>query len=216
MRAHFILAIDNLESMLDENAERVIKALESARGAMEEGNPKAAQRVIAGDAEINLGENRIEEECLKLLALYQPVAGDLRRIIAILKINGELERCGDLAVNIANRVDTPSGSHLPEDAAHLDRMATKSLRMLVDSVRAFRKHDAVSAERIIAQDDEIDEIHRANYARVKELLESGTAVAPCLDYLTFSRAFERIADVSTNIAEDVVYLESGKIIRHAG
>lgn len=216
MKAHFILALDNLEGMLAENATRVLAATRAAVDAVETGNPVPAQGIIDGDRAVNDAENAIEEECLKLLALYQPVAGDLRRVVTVLKVNGEVERVGDLAVNIAERLSDMAANG-GKAAAKVDfqDMAERAGGMFRSALDSLASHDAALAEDVIHADDAVDALHRGNYARVRDgILASPAAAAYYLDCLTVSRALERIADIATNIAEDVVYLESGRIVRH--
>ncbi len=176
---------------------------------------KMAQAVIKGDSEVDRMEVEIEEDCLKILALYQPVAIDLRFIIAILKINNDLERIGDLAVNIAERgafLATQKGVSVPFD---LEKMAVKVESMLTRSIDALVNMDVKAALRVRAEDDKIDAMNREMYAVMKEEIPKHPEHINCLLHtISAVRHLERIADHATNIAEDVVYLVDARIIRH--
>ena len=174
-----------------------------------------AQAVINGDAEIDTIEVSIEEESLKLLALYQPVAVDLRFIIAVMKINNDLERVGDLAVNIAERsafLATQDPIEFPFD---LRAMAEKAEAMLSRSIDALINLDVKEAHRIRSEDDQVDAYNREMYARIKEdLLSQPGNINALLHAVSIGRHLERIADHATNIAEEVIYLVEARIVRH--
>ena len=178
-------------------------------------NQQMAQAVLAGDHEIDQLEVDIEEDCLKILALHQPVATDLRFIIAVLKINSELERVGDLAVGIAER-----SSYLidqPEISIGFDMSAMMRIveSMLTRSIEALVNIDVPKAHRVRAEDDRVDAMNRDMYALVKEeLAKCPGHINIVLHNLSISRHLERIADHATNIAEDVIYLANAEIIRH--
>jgi len=216
MTVHFNYSLQQLHEMIGESSAKVEHAVLKAVNAVATNDPEAALAVIAGDREIDLAENHIEEECLKTLALYQPVAGDLRQVISILKINNELERAADLAVNIAERVPDivrqPLDSIEKIDFSDMVRLACAMLKKALDSMTYL---DVVAAAEVIKEDDAVDEIHKNNYSLVKDkILSYPSAAGYYLDCLTVSRCLERIGDIATNVAEDVIYLGSGKIVRH--
>ncbi len=216
MKEHFLQALAALRALIAEMASTVEQAVYLAVDAAGSCDADKAHRVIEGDKSVNRMENRIEEECLKILALYQPVAGDLRRVITVLKINNELERAGDLAVNIAERV-ADMRSFDPERIEEIDfrDMVNHACGMLKGSLDAMVYGDMVKAAEVIRRDDFVDDIHRNNYGRVADLIRVHPDDAGYyLDLLTISRCLERIADIATNISEDVIYLESGRIVRH--
>jgi phosphate transport system protein len=186
-----------------------------AMEALLERDPAAADRVIAGDRQIDLKEIAVEEECLKILALHQPVAGDLRFIASVLKINAELERMGDLALHIAERAhDLAPHPELPVPR-DLRRIATDVQRMVRSSLESLVNHDADLALHVLQADHEVDDLHRLMFQHVaRELRARPELAAPLLQLLSASRHLERIADSATNIAEDVYYMVEGKIIRH--
>lgn len=179
-------------------------------------NQQMAQAVLSGDHEIDDLEVAIEEDCLKILALYQPVATDLRFIIAVLKINSDLERVGDLAVGIAERssflIDQPA---IPI-AFDMTAMMRTVESMLTRSIEALVNLDVQKAYRVRAEDDRVDAMNRDMYATVKEdLAKYPEHINILLHSLSISRHLERIADHATNIAEDVIYLVKAEIIRHS-
>ena len=175
-----------------------------------------ANRIIDGDNEIDDMEVDLEESCLKILALHQPVAVDLRVIIAVLKINNDLERIGDFAVAIAKRARDLSSMReilLPFDflgmSARVQEMLRKSLDALVE-------WNISLANDVCSLDDNVDEENRAMYHNVREaIMQHPEQIEQLLGCLSVSRYLERIADHTTNIAEDVIYLISGSIVRHS-
>jgi phosphate transport system protein len=174
-----------------------------------------AQEVIDGDRIIDEEENHIEDECLKMLALHQPVAVDLRRIVSALKINSDLERMADLAEDIAERAVHLAGSPEVPVSKDLQRMTDVTTTMVRQSLDAFVNLDARLARVVCRLDDEVD---RLNSDIIEELIrvmqQSPELVEPGLSMFSAVRHLERIADHATNIAEDVVYLVEGEIIRH--
>jgi len=176
-----------------------------------------ASQVRDGDAQIDNMEIELEEECLKILALHQPVATDLRFIVSVLKINNDLERVADFAVNIADRaldLDAISKVDCPYDIATMAKLVEEMLKMALDSLV---ERDADLARKTIDFDDDVDLMHQGNFSRVKEAIRNDPASMDGLVYyLSISRYLERMGDLATNIAEDVVYQVDGEIIRHGG
>ena len=215
MFKHLQKDIENLKNkvitMGGEVEDRVVKATLSIIKRDE----KLANDVIKADSDIDQMEVDIEEHCLKILALYQPVAIDLRFIIAVLKINNELERVGDIAVNIAERgafLATHKEIEIPYD---INKMATKVENMLTRSIDALVHMDVQLAHKIRAEDDEVDAYNRDMYKRVKEtIIENPEHISCLLHAVSAGRHLERIADLATNIAEDVIYLVDAEIVRH--
>jgi len=193
----------------------VQEAIGRAIRALQERDVNLARQVIAGDDAIDQEEIRIEEECLKILALHQPVAIDLRRVVAVLTINTDLERMADLAVDIAKqalRLAAFSSVPIPEK---LQRMTDLTIGMVRRSMESFIKLDAHEARAVCRLDDEVD---RYNTEIIQELIRamrsSPELVEPSLSLFSVTRHLERIADHATNIAEDVIYLIEGEIVRH--
>jgi len=198
----------SLGAMVEERVRKVIKALETR-------DAETAEEIVHSDWEVDDFEVEIEEECLKILALHQPVAVDLRFICAVIKINNDLERIGDEAVNIAERVAYISkrrSTMIPVDYA---LMAEKTEAMLKDSLDALVNLDAVLANKVRLADDEVDDIHVENYDKVKAAIKAQPErVGSLINLLQISRHLERIADHATNIAEEVIYMIEGVIHRH--
>ncbi len=215
MTHHLHREIDRLKQKLLGLSAVVESSVELAVEAVKRRDERLAQRVIDQDERIDRSEVEVEEECLKILALHQPVAIDLRFIVAVLKINNDLERIGDLAVNIAERVP-----HLRVEGDAVARfdfseMSAKVMTMLRESLAALINMDTARAFAVCAADDEIDAMHRAMYRRVAEALQARPADADVLMQLhSVSRQLERIADYATNIAEDIIYMTEGEIVRH--
>jgi len=215
MPTHLQREVEKLKNKIIALAAMVEKAVQDAVKAVGIRDAGLAQKVIDADAEIDRIEVDIEEDCLKLLALYQPVATDLRFIIAALKINNDIERVGDLAGNIAERArwlcDQPPVKE-PLDFAQMNR---KVLAMFRGSLDALMNQDAQRAHQVRSMDDEVDALNREMYDKIRAALRRNPDEVDCLlNYSSVSRLLERIADGATNIAEDVIYLVEGDIVRH--
>lgn len=212
---HLQKELDALKRRVLTLCAEVEKRLDMAVRAVGERDVELADQVIAGDVAIDEAELDIEEECLKILALHQPVAVDLRMIVSILKMNAELERMGDLAVNIAERaVDLFRAG---DQAVRYDfaPMAARVLGMLRRGVDALVDTDVNKAFSVCAEDSEVDAMHRDVFAYVSgQIRKNVGSVESWMGLISVSRNFERIADHATNIAEDVVYLVTGDIVRH--
>ena len=197
-----------LSSMVEEATNKSILALVDRR-------PEIAREVIRDDDDIDQKEVLIEEECLKILALHQPVANDLRFIVAVFKVNNDLERMGDLAVNIAERAVYLSKGDPLSVALDFPQMAEGVRNMVRKSLDALTKVDSHQAGQVLTMDDEIDDANRRMFAILQEhMLHNPTTIKRAVQLLSASRHLERIADLATNIAEDVVYMAEGKLIRH--
>jgi phosphate transport system protein len=160
-------------------------------------------------------EVELEEECLKVLALHQPVAIDLRFIIAVLKINNDLERIGDLAANISERTVALAESDRIDPPFDFTAMAASTQQMLKGSLDCLVQMDTALAQHVLDLDDEVDAMHSRNFQLIKDQIRRHPENLESLThYLTVSRHLERIADLATNIAEDVYYMIEGEIVRH--
>jgi phosphate transport system protein len=186
-----------------------------AMEALLERDPSVAERVVAGDRQIDLKEIEVEEECLKILALHQPVAADLRFIVAALKVNNDLERMGDFAQNIAERARVLSHQDAAEPPAELRAMMERVQSMVVRSLDALVQLDSDLARTVLAADSEVDAMHRRMYEHLQDrMAKSVERIPDYVQYLSVSRYLERIADLSTNIAEDVIFTAEGEVVRH--
>ncbi len=202
-----------LLSLGAEVEERVQQAVQ----ALLTGDRTLAQQVKGGDNQIDNLEILLEEECLKILALHQPVATDLRFIVSVLKINNDLERVADLAVNVAERsldLDAANKVDCPYDIAAMANLVEGMVKMSLDSLV---DRDTDLARKTIQLDNDVDNMHRENFSRVKEEIRNSSGkLDGLIYYLSISRYLERMGDLATNIAEDVVYHVDGEIIRHGG
>ncbi|MBF0407381.1 MAG: phosphate signaling complex protein PhoU [Candidatus Riflebacteria bacterium] len=215
MSRHLSNEIEKLKTRILEMAGMVESRVHRAVKSLENLSIEEAQLIIDSDIEIDQAEVEIEEECLKILALHQPVAIDLRLIIAALKINVDLERIGDLAVNIAERALFLSKCEAIKLSINFGEIQNRSLAMLRESLESLMKYDTSLARRVRNSDDEVDKINRQMYLYVAEKgKEHPDQIDSLLSYLSVSRHLERIADYASNIAEDVIYLVEGIIVRH--
>ncbi len=215
MSVHLIKEIDKLKKMIlslsamvEETVQRAVKALDTRDAVL-------AQRIIDHDYEIDRNEVDVEEECLKILALHQPVAIDLRLIIAVLKINNDLERIGDLAVNIAERAVFLATQERTPMWFNFVQMGEKAQAMLRQSLDSLVNLDAGLAREVCMADDAVDAMNREAFLMVQEAIRHHPERMEALIHLlSVSRHLERIADHATNIAEDVIYMCEGQIVRH--
>ncbi|MCI0479008.1 phosphate signaling complex protein PhoU [Candidatus Uhrbacteria bacterium] len=190
-------------------------AIRKSIATLHDRHSSLAEEVIAGDSRIDRFEVHIEEHCLKILALHQPVAEDLRFIAAVIKMNNDLERMGDLAVNIAERAHSLAeepGVPVPD---RLRAMTDETMRMVRESLDAFVNRDVRRAREVCGRDDVVDDYNREVIGDLQRLMVSDPRLINAAMHLfSASRHLERIADHATNIAEDVVYLVEGEIVRH--
>jgi len=183
--------------------------------SLEELDETLAKQVATSDDRIDRQEVDIEEECLKVLALHQPVANDLRFIVSVLKINNDLERIADLAVNIAERALDLMKYKRIAIPFEFTAMSQKVYSMVKKSLDSLVNLDLHEAHEVIALDDEVDALHHNSYGMVMEQIrQHPDCLEALISYLVVSRYLERIADQATNIAEDVHYLIEGDIVRH--
>lgn len=215
MTVHAERAIGEIKSKLLRLGTRVEESLNAAVSSVEERDFNLAISVTEGDRDIDEMEVDVEEECLKFLALHHPVAVDLRFIVAVLKINNDLERMGDLAVNIAERAaylcNQPAVG-LPFDFSRMSKCAQS---MVTSSLDALVNRDPGRAWVVIAKDDIVDAMNRDMYTLVQQgIRENPEQLNSLIHMLSISRHLERVADLATNIAEDVIYMVEGEIVRH--
>lgn len=215
MSVHLQRELEQLKRALLSLCGLVEQQVYAAIHALLHRDAEAAQQVEQRDQEIDQREVDIEEECLKILALHQPVAGDLRFIISALKINNDLERIGDLAVNLAHKARTWTQFAQMEIPFDLRGMWEKVQTMLRDSVNAMVRLDPQLAHDVCARDHQIDQQKRQIRVSAEELIQKHPEqTRPLLALTSAARNLERIADHATNIAEDVIYMIEGRISRH--
>jgi phosphate transport system protein len=215
MSKHLERDLESLEREILDQSSRVEEMIAKACQALLERRADFASDVAASEIEINAREVKIEEECLKILALHQPVAVDLRRTATVLKINSELERIADLAVNIAERTIALAEYPEFEIPSKLERMFNRASEMVHESLDAFVDQNVDAAREVCRRDDEVDEYNRRVIDDLLDVMRSRPdLIEPALHFFSVCRHVERIGDCATNIAEDVIYLVEGEIARH--
>ena len=215
MPAHLFREIENLKKEILTLGAMAETAVRDATSAIENRDEALARRVIDDDIKLDDMEVQIEENCLKTLALHQPVAIDLRFIIAVLKINSDLERVGDLAVNVAERAAFLATQPPVDISFDFQAMARQAQEMLKKSLDSLVNLSAEQAREVLLSDDVIDAMNRQMYWIVQEAIHAHPDQTDSLIHmLSASRHLERIANHATNIAEDVIYMIEGIIVRH--
>ena len=216
IRKHFSRELEKIKKLILSLGAKVEEQVRMATQAVETHDAELAQQIIKSDYDVDEMEVEIEEECLKILALHQPVAVDLRFLIAVIKINNDLERIGDQAVNIAERVDVIAKRDLSDLFFDYTSMGEKVQEMLKMSLDALVSMDYDLAYSVVMRDDEVDQIKSDAYDRIKQAMSNHPdKIGYLINLLLISRHLERLADHTTNIAEEVIYLIEGEIIRHA-
>lgn len=215
MSKHLQRGLDELRRQLISQFGVVEEMIQLAVRALVNRRADLAERVMETDSSVDRTDVLIEEECLKLLALHQPVASDLRWLITVIKVNGELERMADLACNIAERakdLDLYPLFPVPEELSEMVARATGMVRKALDS---FVEGDTKKALQVIQADDMVDRLNRVVIDHLHELMrEDPSYIEPAVHCFSASRHLERIADLAENLAEEVVYLVDGEIVRH--
>lgn len=216
MSVHLQRDLDRLKKEILSLGEMVESATNNAMLSLSNRLPDVAQSVIEAEKLIDEKEVQIEESCLKILALHQPVAIDLRFIVLVLKVNNDLERMGDLCANVAARAIFLSSEPpimFPTDFS--ENMPSLVRTMVHNSLDALVKLDVDLAREVIAMDNDVDAINRNMYVELQDLMErDSSTIKRAIGLLSTSRYLERIADLATNIAEEVVFLVEGDVIRH--
>lgn len=215
MTKHFQRDIERLNRQILSLSAVVEEMIDKATQALVERQVDVAEQVIAADSDVDEQEVDIENDCLKLLALYQPVASDLRRVVTVVKVNNDLERIADLAVNVSERslaLQAFPAFAIPEA---MEQMANLAAAMVRNAMDAFVRVDADVAHQVIAGDEEIDALNVDVIQQLTDFMKQDAShIEPALHCFSASRHVERIGDHATNIAEDVVYLVDGEIVRH--
>jgi phosphate transport system protein len=217
MPKHLQNDLERLKKSVLDIGTTVEEALSNAITTLNQRDRALAEAVIEGDHQIDRKEVWIEEDCLKILALHQPVAKDLRYVVAVLKLNNDLERVGDLAVNIAQRTLSLTSMEpvlIPEDLFLMARKATEMVKRSFDSLIESDTHLATE---VCVADDEVDGLNRRLFAMLQEKIKkTPERMEQYIHLLSVTRYLERIADQATNIAEDVIYMVEGEVVRHHG
>lgn len=215
MTIHFVREMEHLHRNILSMCSTVEELIHDAVNGLKHGRNELAEELSVRDREVDEWDIRIEEECLKILALYHPVANDLRRVTVVMKIAGELERVADLAVSIAERSVGIAAHGAFQMPSRLSQMTEESLSMLHDSIDAFVEENSAAARVICQRDEVVDKLNSELIEEVVNVMKKQSElVEPCLHLFSVIRHVERVADHATNIAEDVVYLVEASIIRH--
>ena len=215
MITHLQREIENLKKKILYMSAEVEESLRKAVDALVKRDAQMAMEVIDWDSRLDQVEVEIEEECLKILALHQPVAVDLRYVVAVLKINSDLERIGDHAVNIAEGAERLAGQRPFKPFIDIPYMAEVAMSMLKQSLDAFVSRDADLAKKVIKKDDILDE---KNVSIIRELLtyiaEYPALTTYCIELISISKNLERVGDLATNICEDTIFIAEARWVKH--
>ena len=215
MTAHFVNLLDELRRRSLRMASQVEDIVHEACESVLQPGDALARRVVSRDAEVDREEVAVETEVVRLMALYQPVGSDLRLLCTVLKVNNDLERIADCAVNVAERSRHQEVQPLAEENSDLKQMFPVVQQILRNAIQAYAAEDAAAAQRVLTEDEQIDALYgqivRSIVSQAPDVSES---MAAHLDLLSVAKNLERIADHATNIAEDVIFLSTGQIVRH--
>jgi phosphate transport system protein len=215
MQRHFEQELQDLKGKILRMGGLVEEQVKGALRALVERDSDLARKIIANDRQVNTLDVEVDEECLRLLALQQPAARDLRFITTAMKISTELERISDLAENICERAIELNEEPQLKPYIDVPRMANWSLRMVKESLDAFVNHDADLARKVCMDDDFVDDLtHQLFRELLSFMLENPQTITRAIRITFIAKYLERIADHATNVAELVVYMVEGKIIRH--
>ncbi len=216
MTTHFVNLLEELRRRAARMASLVEDMVQEACESVIDANVTLAARVIKRDSEVDAEEVAVESEVIRLMALYQPVGSDLRLLCAILKINNDLERIADCAVNVAERARHIERGRLARYLDTITEMGTFVRGMLRNAVQSFAVEDIEMARKAFAEEERVDALYEQTIKRiVADGAASSDGMAARLDVLSVAKNLERIADHATNIAEDVIFLATGEIVRHA-
>jgi len=214
-RRHFAEELEQLKHRLLVMGGLAEERVRLAVRALVDRDPATMAEVIAGDSELNRFHVEIDDRCFKLLALHQPMAGDLRTIVAAVKINSDLERVGDLAVNIAEAAQRYTTHPPVKPLVDIPRMADLAQGMLHDALDAFVSRDLNAAQKVLDSDDLLDELKNQVFRELLTyMLGEPRTVEPGIDLILISRHLERVGDHATNIAEDVIFIVAARDVRH--
>ena len=215
MQKHLQRDLVRLSDQISELSNLVVTACDKAIVMLQNFDLVVADEILEAETRINEMEVEVEEECLKMLALHQPVAADLRYVILVLKVNNDLERIGDQVVNIAERIKFLADKERVVADVHLTEMGQIASSMVQDALNALVKRDSEGARQVLSMDDDLDELHVQAYAKLQEVMMARPSIVPsAVSHLTISSNLERIGDLATNIAEETIFMEEGEVVRH--
>ena len=212
---HFQDELEQLKARLLEMGGLAEEAVRLAVKGLVDRDRELIARVLSGDGPLNALHMEVDSRCFTLLALYQPMAVDLRAIVAAVKINTDLERVGDLAINIAEAAERYVRHAAVKKLIDIPRMAAIAQRMLRDALDAFVRRDTALAQHVLNEDDALDDLKTQIFRELLTyMLQDPVTIEPALDLILVSRHLERIGDHATNVAEDVIFMVLAKDVRH--
>ena len=212
MTKHLDRDLNQLSDRISELASLVVDSTAKSIVMLQTFDSVIAAEILETEELINSMEVDIEEECLKVMALHQPVAGDLRFVIVVLKVNNDLERMGDQVVNIANRINYLAKKERVVADLDFIAMAEMASKMVSQAMNALVRRDSLMAREILIMDDELD---ARSYKILQNVMkDTPEIVKPAVSYLTISSNLERLGDLATNVAEEVIFMEEGEVVRH--
>jgi phosphate transport system protein len=212
---HFDQELDDLRELLLRMAGRAEEQMRSGLTAVKRLDAQAAQQTIRADRDVDALELEIEEQAINLLARRQPMAGDLRTLVAVLKISNDLERVGDHAVNIAQCAKRLAEAFPMPQPSELDQMAELATGMLRDAITAFIDRDVALARNVCMRDEEVDRYNDTVFRlMLSRMADNTNTVIPALQMMLVARNLERVADLATNLGEDVIYIVEARTIKH--
>ncbi|HKY60299.1 MAG TPA: phosphate signaling complex protein PhoU [Gemmatimonadota bacterium] len=212
---HFDQELDDLRELLLRMAGRAEEQMRAGLTAVKRLDAQAAQQTILADRDVDALELEIEEQAINLLARRQPMAGDLRTLVAVLKISNDLERVGDHAVNIAQCAKRLAEAFPMSQPSELDQMADLATGMLRDAITAFIDRDVALARNVCMRDEEVDRYNDTVFRlMLSRMAENTNTVIPALQMMLVARNLERVADLATNLGEDVIYIVEARTIKH--
>jgi phosphate transport system protein len=215
MKSDINIGIDNLKTNLIKMASIVDEQVEKVIYALETGDVQYCKGIKARDLEVDAYDNLIQTQCENLLTLFQPVDSNLRFILSSLIINNQLERCGDIAINISQRIKKTEGFNQLVLEAQINEMGQHARKMLKQSIDSFIYQDTDLASLVIQSDDKVDQLNKQTFKFLVKKMESDLKlIEPCAHLIILTRNLERLADHATNIAENLVFFVDAKIITH--
>lgn len=215
MQEHFTQEIENLKTNLIKMASVVDDMVERSIQAIETGDIELCKGIKAKDLEVDAYDNLIQTQCENILALFQPFATDLRFVLSSLMINNQLERCGDIAVNISQRIKKTYSNKSLIDESQITEMAKKAKEMLRKAIDAFVLKNKELAQEVLKSDEEVDQLNKKSFKYLVEQMKNDSAIIETgAHLLILSRHIERLADHATNIAENIIFFIDGNLVSH--
>lgn len=215
MQEHFNQEVENLKTNLIKMASVVDDMVERSIQAIETGDIELCKGIKAKDLEVDAYDNLIQTQCENILALFQPFATDLRFVLSSLMINNQLERCGDIAVNISQRIKKTYSNKSLIDESKITEMAKKAKEMLRKAIDAFVLKNKELAQEVLKSDEEVDQLNKKSFKYLVEQMKNDSAIIETgAHLLILSRHIERLADHATNIAENIIFYIDGNLVSH--